>query len=445
MSDPIPNVKFSKWFDEDAVYDQRNLLSQDDDYETLDLYNAEAAEPGGSVKSIVTGDPTTQSLMFAEDKPEYSITAERLLWIDGRLGKSEGLREGHEGLSLIVLNLLFKPKRNNRRIDHAFVELRFQSQYKSGKDPEVIAWGPFYKTEKWNFSSAKKSETGKTDLQAGLGWAGQQLSAGYGRETASEWDEFYCDRGESTELTSSKKGTRHGVRWMVAQNRKKNEGIAPRLRIGVLIRRPEAKEPYKVTLDIEAHVSSWGTFVSDSLSRVGFNKEPKFYWEAKPTTEAKYKWHEDGLQLAKDVDVDNLGDLIDLDNRNSLSQVWLLPDALIQAKSLPQASQTTGAAVAVQVGGLATKVMTEVDQARDQQQAPAPGTTGETETAHDAVTSREDQYHSVTDRVSITQAIESGLNGRLVSLEARAAQAEARLAAQDQIILELQKSILGMG
>ncbi|KAG5791232.1 hypothetical protein H9Q69_009713 [Fusarium xylarioides] len=451
MSNLTPDIKAATWFDEDAVYREKHPLDPDDGPETLDLYDTETSRPEGALKTFNYGDET-QAFIVNKEKTEYSITAERLLWIDSpRQGTANG-NERPDDLTLVVINLSFQAKREHRRIDNVIAELRFQSERKGDKDPEVIAWGPFYDIHKWNSSDAKRTLVDKTNLRAAVGWAGPEVSLQKDRENGTEWTEFNYEKGESIELRSLRKKMRHGVRWMVTQNRRLNLGITPRLRIGVLLRRHYPNEPYFVTLNVEAHATSMGSRWSEGLSRVGFKGGDQLIWRTVPHTTTDGGCHEDGRQIAMSIDAKRLGDLVDHHKLNNLNQAWLYPQNQIEDEDKHETSPMVSegkAAVST------TEVASDPGQARNQQ-PPVLGPTVVTATADDDIRANSmPQTRSTTAEhssapvpavlASAPPGIEFGWNGRLISLEARAAQAEARIAAQDQIILKLQQSILGMG
>ncbi|KAH6951191.1 hypothetical protein BKA56DRAFT_535586 [Ilyonectria sp. MPI-CAGE-AT-0026] len=466
-----------EWSDEDAVYSENYPKDPDPTLGALqvNLYRMGDDQRDGAVKATFKGDGSTP-LLYSNETSNYYLAVERLLWLDGirggvaRAGTDE---KPEDEMTLVVLKLVFQASSRDSKVSFAAMQLRFQSNEKGkGDDPEVVAWGPFNRPKTWNHSKAQRRVNTKTELRAGGGGAGQNLSGGVAREDETSWDQVDFDRGSSHQLTSKSKGTRNGALWMVTQNQLYNEGITQDMRVAVLIRRPQPREPYFVSLRLEAHTGTMSTLWSKGQHLLGLPGGEEIVWQAKPDRGSKAGCHAEGVHIAQSVDLSNLGALVrDPSDSTNLDPDWLNPprDGLEMQKaaaaSEPEAkTEPVGGAEAVSMSasGFGADVEMRWERPADATKGPAPSVSGpRPATSVPAAAAAGDEVLARGSARGLEAAIPIGLRPeaglfmstspppgvdnhgyhRLVSLEARAAQTEARLAAQDQLIFKLQQAL----
>ncbi|KAF4460274.1 hypothetical protein FALBO_12950 [Fusarium albosuccineum] len=469
-----------EWSDEDAVYNENYPKDPDPKLgaHEVNLCKKKVNERDGAVRATFKGDGSVPTL-FVDETSNYYLSVERLLWLDGFRGgvaRAEADEKPEDEMSIVVLKLVFQRSSRDSKVTFAVTQLRFQSIKKGGKDPEVVAWGPFNRPKTWNHSTAQRRVNVKTELGGGGGGAGQNFKLGVVREDETSWEQPDSDRGISHQLTSRTKGTRHGVLWMLTQNQHHDEGITQDMRVAVLLRRPQPKEPYLVTLRLEAHTGTIGTWWSKGQHLLGLSGGDKVVWEATPKPGNKAGCYAEGVHIAHSIDLANLDALLqDPRDSTNLKSDWLnLEDRLEVPKAVatsePEAkTEPVGGAKAVSMSssGVGADMEMRWEQAAattDQSTcAPplqgsvplvgvarvavgVPAPVGDQALAGDSARDPEAPIGPRHEAGLFTST--SSLSGvdhhgyqRLVSLEARAAQTEARLAAQDQLIFKLQQAL----
>ncbi|KAF2678076.1 hypothetical protein K458DRAFT_317898 [Lentithecium fluviatile CBS 122367] len=423
------------WFDENAAYEDED---PEDPNPALgpnirDLYKQQD-ERDGAVKSYFRGDGSGP-LVFSKEKSNYCLNVERLIWVDGyRMTNGDGPEKKHvDAMTLVVLQLSFDA--GSTRFAEA--ELRFQSDKKGGPDPEVVAWGPFRRPETWNFSKAQRSTKSTADLSIAGGYAGQGLSAKLARENETSWEKIDFDLGTSTRVYSHSKSASkpHGVRWKLQENQLYRKGITSEVRLAVLISREQSQQPYWVTFRLAVHNSTLGTLVNKSQTVLGMPSGKEVRWRATPKPGSKDGCYGDGAYIVESGDVDpyNLGALIrDPSDSTNLKPSWLNASDRFEVPNPGNVLEPKGNTEA-----LGDMVILS---------APAKDTA---EVVQEGCQKHEDAGNGHRDHLAEpllppgSSPPVSGYN-RLVLLETRVAQAEARLAAQDVLIFKLQQGLARM-
>jgi hypothetical protein len=483
---PIPDwgMDAPDYFDEDSFY-------KEEDPEDPSLRNTRkvvlrprpAVYREGAVRALFEGNPD-ESFGLVNETSDYIVTVDRLVWIDGwRTTSGVGINRSHENpMSLVVFNIKFFDKRpeRSRGIGGAVAELRFFSDHRKGEHPEVVAWGPFRHQQRWNLSAGYVKVATKADLRASAGFAGQQLSGSLGCDKELSRTIVAFDEGFSTHLypqgskaIEGQKRKPNGVQWFVRQNHLHEQGVESEMRFAALISRPEQMQPYHVSFRLQAHARS-KEVVRNAVQRL--SRQPigdQIHWRTEPNLDKMRRCFAEGVPIAESIDSNNLGALIkDPNDSQNLGQEWLKPQnpaelsqALqTQIRTEPEeASDTCDIQAAVDVPDIAevnmnfqqtSTVADSHSQNSKEDRAPAyPTGVTQVATTEQGSPTSDNRRHAKQDAADFTrrpfslgydagqQRLKDGEHDRLVSLEIRVAQAEARLAVQDQLILKLQQTV----
>ncbi|KAL7899470.1 hypothetical protein HDV63DRAFT_343626 [Trichoderma sp. SZMC 28014] len=293
----------------------------------FDLYqvrNHEATLMSGSFKTY--GVKEGGSAIFDSKRSGYSVTADRLLWVDGwkktTLEGAEPIR--HQEMTLAVLRIDLASHDPKRKFGSASITLAFEGGDEKTSDPkdvpEVQAWAPFNTTERYNASKASHTKSSKTDASVHAGYSGVEISGGWSSEHGISWDQTMFDQGSSFPVMS-KLGRRNGVTWSLEQNELQKAGIQQTFYIAVLFSRQTPK-PYLVRFDIDARV---GTMED-------FKNKTKEFFRSYPGRTKPYiviPWEQkicnyEGVDMLKYIDLDNLGKLQNHKKSSSLQLSWEL-------------------------------------------------------------------------------------------------------------------------
>ncbi|KAI0169134.1 hypothetical protein GGR52DRAFT_508782 [Hypoxylon sp. FL1284] len=384
-----------EYYDDDAIYEaeaKAKDLTSNNARLDITLYKQGRDDGDGAARTTRKGGERGQ-VIYSKEKADYDLRAERLVWIDGwrqTTGNGNSKKQVDE-MTLVVLKLVFATKTPNTKVAFAAAEMRFKSEDKNGNDPEVVAWGPFRRPETWNASKAQRRVNMKAEGNAGT----EQLSGVVGLENETSWDRIDFDSGSSTDLFSARKDTSapNGVMWKVKQNRLHKQGVTPELRVAVLVKRL-SPGPYLVDFRLEAYTGTAREIQSRTMNLVGLSGGDSLFWRVEPRAGEKDNCYAEGVDIAESIDADNLGKLPDSKDGTNLNPTWLNTwdrFEVPQTKDEPEASKGLGPF------GLSPGLLIQTQE-----------------------------------------------HGRLVALEARFAQAEARMATQDQLILKLQQTVAAM-
>ncbi len=311
-------------YDEDRIYEaiHEDLVPSVPRLD-LSLYRQPTTTREGAVKAHYKGGGCGE-LIYSKDSADYRLTVERLVWVDRwrRTTKDEGHKTRHDDMTLVVLKFAFATKTPDSKVAFARTELRFKSQDKKGKDPEVVAWGPFHRPETWNPSSAQRKTNVKGEGKLGT----DQLSLSVAGDNETSWDRIDFDRGKSKKLFSLNKeeATPNGVSWKLEQNKLHKQGITPEFRVAVLLKRSSTFDPYLVDLRLVAHTGTISALTNKVVNRLGLPGGHSHYWCATPQPGEKTNCHAEGLHIIHSIDIDNLGKLVsDPSDNQNLNPPWL--------------------------------------------------------------------------------------------------------------------------
>ncbi|KAF2497768.1 hypothetical protein BU16DRAFT_606488 [Lophium mytilinum] len=475
-------------FDEDAVYEDEDPEDADPTRgpDTIDLYTQQDKRDG-AVKAYQDIDESGP-LIFSQERSSYCNTVERLVWVDGyRMTTGEGAEKKQlDAMTLVVIQLSFEA--GSTRFAEA--ELRFQSDKKGDPYPEVVAWGPFRRPETWNSSRAQQTTNFKVDLGLTAGFAGQGLSSGVAREKGTAYDQIDYDQGTSKLLysLSPSQSKPYGVRWRLHENQLYHRGVTPEVRLAVLLSRAKLLEPYRVTFRLAVHTGALDAIKNKSQIVLGMPSGKEVRWCATPKLDREDGdgCYGDGIHIVKSgVDTDNLGALIqDPSDGTNLNPSWLNawdrfetpnpgvasePTENTQAVSNPRVPMVVSAPAKatidthMQTTGINVSWEKHENAANNQSVEPllqktlnAPVTAPNAAISMPTAVAYADRGRpGGSDQAPIGVYSEPSLfmpptgsdfqgYNRLVWLETRAAQAEARLAAQDVLIFRLQQELARM-
>ncbi|XXH00919.1 hypothetical protein Hte_007270 [Hypoxylon texense] len=410
-----------EYYDDNAVYEAeaKNLMLSDPRLD-IPLYEQPRDDRDGAVRTTYKGGERGQ-LLYNKDKADYALQAERLVWIDGWRETTEygGHKKHLDEMTLVVLKLAFQTKTPNSKVAFAAAELRFKSGEKTGKDPEVVAWGPFRYSETWNSSSAQRKVNFKAEGKLGL----NQLTAGLTAENETAWDRIDFDSGSSAKLFSATKKSQvaNGVVWKVGQNQLHKQGITPELRVAALFRRSPG--PYKADFRLEAYTGTISEIMNRTMNLLGSEGGESTFWTVTPSPGKTENCHGEGLDIIKSIDVDNLGKLLNPEDNTNLNHSWLSTWGRSKGKVGSETPKIGEAVDEITANiGEAGASMTAAQVLEDPPRSPEPG-------------------NSSVMPVLQTTSLSATDYSRLIGLETRIAQAETRLKDQDQLIFKLQKAV----
>ncbi|KAI1819684.1 hypothetical protein F4861DRAFT_526013 [Xylaria intraflava] len=420
-----------EWYDEDAIYQAtpENLLSGPARSDLL-LYEKRQEVRGGATRTQRKG-TEFGALIYGNETAVYDLSVERLVCVDGwRETTVDGgkMRRGQE-MTLMVVNFVFAAKDPSSKVAFASAEFRFKSDKKEGQDPEVVAWGPFRRRETWNASAAQR----RVNFGAKGGINVNPISLGLSGENETAWERVDFDSGQSEKLFNLTKPrpTPNGIRWSLKQNKLRRQGVTPEFRVAVLLSR-SSSDPYLVDFRLKVHTGKVVEMEDRFLSRVGLPGGKSHFWRVTPRPGSKENCYAQGLQIIRTVDIENLGKLqSDPDDVENLNPSWLNAWDRFETPSVKADREVlgTGAGMNAQMGSI-------VGAAGDLQ--PVVGN------ARPLIPATEAPLGASPGLLAQETSLFPSNHGRLVSLETRAALSEARIAAQDQLILNLQRTIIKM-
>ncbi|KAJ8133072.1 hypothetical protein O1611_g551 [Lasiodiplodia mahajangana] len=434
-------------YEDDAIdidsYDASDLID-------LDLYADPTADPEYKHGQARTQYEVAEDsvAIFQKVKTDYRVSVQRLLWVDGwRDGETQELPQQ---MTLVVLKFIFMSaaRTNDERLDWAEASLRFWAEdEKSGQDPEVVAWAP-RDPEQWNETSAHNKKMTKTGASVSFGYQGAEASTDWSKEGEIEWDQTHFDEGHTTQIFHPKTGRPNGVTWFLRQNPLQNHGILPEFWAAVLISR-RSSDPYRVQFTIESSSTRYQNVKNSARQLLGLRPSGSRFSVA-PTPGKIGVCNLEGHNILKHVNLQHLGSLVDPKNATRLNVKWgpQPKDAKIDPIEPGKAEDT-----------------------REEDQEPvnlSPHTPGHRMQPLDARINNADMPRVMTGadgspllhdaQLSLKrsdmepQQITSGNShvtapsdisySRLVSLEGRVAQTEARIAALDQIVIQMQQAMI---
>ncbi|KAI0465848.1 hypothetical protein F4859DRAFT_499448 [Xylaria cf. heliscus] len=374
------------------------------------------------------------------------ISVQRLLWVDGwQDGKNE---ESAKQMTLVVLKFNFV---SSNRIDQetklAWVEasLSFWDKDKTrGQDPVVIAWAP-REPEKWNQSSAHAKRMTKTGASATIGYEGTNASVNWGKEREIEWDYECFDEGRTTHLFNPKTGKPNGVSWYISQNPLQNHGLMPEFWAALLVSR-QSSDPYLARFTLESASGRYQNKMIDVKEMLGLRKNGSaFSVTPKPGEVAVCNL--EGENIIKSIDLGHLGCLVDPERSTRLNVKWgprskdTVPNQA-EAGEAVYAREGDDRGLCSPIGQIASDQMHRV-QPSDARVDSAELSTITGPGSQPALPRNDIIPQQIIRASPHLEAIpDDNHYRRLVALEDRVAQAEARLATQDLVIMQLREAIM---
>lgn len=390
----------------------------------FDLYDEDKPlDRRAEVKSFKTNDEG-MALYKREKSDDYFILAERLLWVNGwekTIGEGEtATKKGP--LTLVVLKLVISSRDpKNIHLSRISATLEFantkKARYASASEPKVVAWAPFHNYQRSNKTIVHSRQVTKTEGNATVGYSGSSLALGRTKEEEIAWDQNNFDEAYSDTVTS-KAGNRIGVKWMVTRSAYQQHPMQQVIHAAVLLS-TEPESPYIVKFSFSVQAGTLAT-IQDKFQKflgMGPDKTKDFV-----VTPGKNIVNDEGEGILQSIDLNNLGKLRGEEDPSSLILKWgLMPQ--------PLESNMQGIAV-VAISEAGCKVGREKEDLSEKGHRTFSGYTS-SQGAYIAPES-----YSSSRNIDYT---------RLAALEARQAQVEARIAAQDMVLLKLQQEILGFG
>ncbi|EHK20705.1 uncharacterized protein TRIVIDRAFT_209595 [Trichoderma virens Gv29-8] len=410
----------------------------------FDLYQNlthEATLASGSVKSY--GVKEGGSAIFDKKKSRYSVSAQRLLWIDGweKTTFESGEAVHHQEMTLVVLKIVFASYDTEKKFRSAKISLMLEDingeETKGANEPRVEAWAPFNTPEKWNMSMSHHTESNKKEGSLQFEFSGAGLSTGLSNERETSWDQSAFDTAMSYSEFSTVTGNPNTVSWVLEQNRLEKSGILPNFLVAVLISR-RSPEPYLVRFHINTRVGTVEDLRDKTKSFFGLNPERTRPFRVTPGE--REVCSSEGADMRKYVDADNLGKLRDEEDCTKLDFKW---GTKHQLEIKPQAIGKR------MEGGLGSDATAEEGSDSWTDKVPSASFTAQAPKAGVAIVPPP-QPTVLGTQLSLPplmigwsdMALTSPVDlGRVTALEVRIAQLEARLATQDAIIFQLQQAL----
>lgn len=441
-------------YDDDDVYNdycaELHLMPASVPMINVNLYinhNAPAKQAQGGTKSHYTPVPGGAMLFDTGDKSDYQFSVERLLWVDGWQESTmvAGKLVPKQPMTLIVLKLVLQTFDQDLRVETVKATLQFKDvDRQRADDPEVQAWAPFHDLEDWNPTKAENRSTQNRNATASGGYSGASLSLGWDKGHEISWNQTAFDEGRSILLKSRRKQRPIGVTWSLKQNKLQNLGVSPVLWTAVLIKRKTDLEKYLVKFRLDVRTGTRHDVKSKGLEFLRIKPGDTSSFTATPKPDV---WDDtncfgegENIRDSKRVDLKNLGKLVGKD-RTAMADTWgpqyqrSAPSARGAEADTAETITTTQHITAVE--SHQTEVCVEAAVAPAEQQPARPG--------RDPLAPPQAYLvmgSSSPTRSSLGVDTSAGeLSRRLVALEARAAHTEARLAAQDLMILQLQRAV----
>ncbi|KAL2193910.1 hypothetical protein P885DRAFT_63462 [Corynascus similis CBS 632.67] len=415
-------------------YDELEDLADSDPSKPIEFglfehLNAEAAASQGSLKAYDLKDGG--SALYSERKSDYSVLADRLLWVDGYETTTQVVNEVKRGreMTLVVLKLAFSSVEPSAKFEHIRATLRLRGhdgRNSHRNQPEVEVWSPFRTMESFNRTVAQRETTNAVEAGTKVGYSGVELSAGCSRENKISWELTDFDEGSSNEEFSTVTQRRNRITWFLKQNKLLNQGVKPEVWVSVLFARPSAK-PYVV--DFELYVRAGTLREIENRTKRFFGNAPGWTTSFSMTPWKQTICNSEGKDILKGIDLDNLGKLRDPALRTSLNVKWGSGPAYQDAFSdSSEGGSHRPAAMAQQLElpQLADKAVADGAARNDPSLRQTGGTSSGGWLSHFSL-----------DRLAQIEA-------RVAQAEARVAQVEARMALQDMAILQLQRKIMSL-
>ncbi|KAK0640568.1 hypothetical protein B0T16DRAFT_418123 [Cercophora newfieldiana] len=445
-------------YDSDSSIEDYDVLDDLDPNAPLEFalsqhMNAKPTAVQGALRSLykVAEDGTA---IFADRTSDYSVSVDRLLWIDGYEKTEKGNSKPRREMTLVVLKMVLASLNPAAKFRHATATLKLKDSEPHGrKGPRLEAWAPFREKVKENAVTGTHAQTDKTEGGVKAGYEGAEVSGTAGREKSISWEQVYCEEGSSNE--EIRKGKRVGVTWFMKQNELTQEGVKQEVWVSALFSRASS-DPYLVKFNIYAYVGTAQEYTAKTKRFFGLGDGQTKAFLVTPGKTPNI-CNAEGHDMMRTIDPNNLGKLRDPELSTGLIIRWG-PAPVPQAPNPMAAKQETlhapreekiidnlapAAAAAAAAAAVAGRSVGSVGSA---------GSVGEV--PRSPLAQRPVQLAQTAATIGLMQSPEahrpldvcgSGIHDpgpRVVALEGRVAQAEARIAAQDVTILQLQRSLL---
>lgn len=468
---------------DDAYYEDMDTFDPERplEFELYEDLGNEATARQGAVKSYSV--KQHGSAVYAEETSGYSISVQRLVWIDGyEKPPADGGDIHKQEMTLAVLKLVVSSRNPETKIQHMEATVQLRDTEDGGHDePEIQAWAPFRTLQKWNSSAGQRDKAVGRNIGLTGGYSGAEISAKYSRESKISWEQTDFDTGQSSEKISKVTGRRNGVTWFVKQNRLQNQGATPELWVSLLFSRPSRKA-YVVEFSINIRAGTWQAIQNKTKRFFGIGPGQSSAFTVTPSTTPVCNF--EGKEILKCINSNSLGSLIGPDCSLTVSwgtqhQATTLPsDRADEPKTRPPSHLSLeGVDMNARPEDGRGRQSSAKDHSRKEDEdiqatktapwntdglaaSPSPAVNSSSQPSNVHLSQSLAQSKIKTSLQSCNRSTEAGLpplmggwytpnsgvdSVRLAALETRLAQVEARISAQDQIIFQLQANTAGPG
>lgn len=164
------------------------------EFELYEDLGNEATARQGAVKSYSV--KQHGSAVYAEETSGYSISVQRLVWIDGyEKPPADGGDIHTQEMTLAVLKLVVSSRNPETKIQHMEATVQLRDTDGGHDEPEIQAWAPFRTLQKWNSSAGQRDKAVGRNIGVTGGYSGAEISAKYSRESKISWEQTDFDTG----------------------------------------------------------------------------------------------------------------------------------------------------------------------------------------------------------------------------------------------------------
>jgi len=412
-------------------------------FELYENFSNPALAGQGGLRSYETTKNGTV-LYYADRPSDYSITVDRLLWVDGYESTTPDGKRGKE-MTLVVLKIALFSDDSESKFKSFTAKIYFQDHVTGGDhEPFVEAWAPFRTRERWNPASVQHEVTDATEGGVTAGYEGFELSGTRRREKKMSWEQVAFEEGSSGEKISKTTGRRNGVKWAVKQNNVLKLGATPELWVAALLSRT-SQQPYVVRFRLRSRGGGTEEVIKGAKRFFGTKPDETKAFSVTPWEGSICNG--EGEHILKAIDLDNLGRL-----RGKWGTDLILPLGLDYQAAPPETSSTPAAEtpalgeapthqpseMRINQGGDKVAPQGSSAKAATHQHAPQPQPQQQAGRQHAA------SAHGSGAAPQPTPATQWHIPAnpvRLAALEARVAQTEARVASLESTMFELREAL----
>ncbi|KAK0654007.1 peptidase S8/S53, subtilisin/kexin/sedolisin [Cercophora samala] len=303
--------------------------TEDLEFPLFEHKNAPAAAAQGEVKSLKSyhvKDDSTE--LYADHQSDYSISVQRLLWIDGvekaqvwetdEKTKQQVKKQILRDSTLVVLKIQMHAIDPDQKFQWMSATLALEDGNRRGKNhPQVQAWAPWRRLDRSNETTGHHEATNRVEAGAKVGYQGPEISIGGSREGKISWEQAYFDEAHSTEVSTD--GKPNGITWFAKTNRLLGQGVTPEVWVSALFSRTSSA-PYLVNFHIYAHAGKRSELSHNTKRFFGLGPGRTKTFSITPGKQQIVT--REGVYIMEGIDIGDFGKLRDKELSTSLNVTW---------------------------------------------------------------------------------------------------------------------------